>query len=68
MFDSNKCLIIHNQNLNVVVAKGVRDPKNGFYRLEAQSVKTFSQTLKAFVTRAHLETSDANHHQTMFWH
>ncbi len=29
MLDSNKCLIIHNQNLDVMVVKGVRDPKNG---------------------------------------
>ncbi len=68
MLYSNKCLIIHNQNLNVVVAKGVRDPKNGFYRLEAQFIKSFAQTLEAFVTHAHLETNDADHHQAMFWH
>ncbi len=68
MLDSNKCLVIHNQNLDVMVTKGVRDPKNRLYRLEVQFIKTFAQTLEAFVTHAHLETSDANHHQAMFWH
>jgi len=39
MFDSNNCLVIHNYNL---VAKGVRDPKKGLYKLEVQSIKTFA--------------------------
>jgi len=68
MFDFDKCLVIQNENPNVVIAKGVRDSKNRLYRLKTQSIKTSVQTLKTFVTHAHLETSDANHHQTMFWH
>jgi hypothetical protein len=68
MLDFDKCQIIQNQNPNVMVAKGVRDSKNGLYMLETQFVKTFAQILKAFVAHAHWETSDADHHQTMFWH
>jgi hypothetical protein len=52
MFDSKNYLVIHNYNLNVMVAKGVRDPKNGLYRLEVQFVKTSAHILEAFVTHA----------------
>jgi len=40
MFDFDKCQITQNQDPNVVVAKGVRDLKNGIYKLETQFVKT----------------------------
>jgi len=37
VFDFGKCLIIENNDPNTIVAKGVRDPKNGLYKLEVHS-------------------------------
>jgi hypothetical protein len=37
IFDFNKCLVVHIQNWNIIVVKGVRDPNNAFYKLETHS-------------------------------
>jgi hypothetical protein len=34
IFDFKNCLVIHDQNLYIVVAKCVKDVKNGLYKLE----------------------------------
>jgi hypothetical protein len=34
VFDFGKCLIIQNKNPNTIMAKGVKDPNNGLYKLE----------------------------------
>jgi hypothetical protein len=35
IFDFKNCLVVHDQNLNMVVAKCVKDVKNGFYNLNS---------------------------------
>jgi hypothetical protein len=37
IFDLKICLVVHNQNWNVIVVKGARDPNNVFYKLETHS-------------------------------
>ncbi len=39
VFDSKKCLVINNGDPNIIVAKGVKDQKNGLYRLQVHFVK-----------------------------
>jgi hypothetical protein len=34
VFDFGKCLVIQKKDPNTIVAKGVRDPNNGLYKLE----------------------------------
>jgi len=34
IFDLKNYLVVHDQNLNIVVAKCVKDVKNGLYKLE----------------------------------
>ncbi len=34
VFDFGECLIIQNKDPNTIMAKGVKDPKNGLYKLE----------------------------------
>jgi hypothetical protein len=64
VFDSKKCLVINNGDPNIIVAKGVKDQKNGLYRLQVHFVKcSTSQRAKACVGKG-VEIGDA--HQTMF--
>ncbi len=46
VFNPNKCLIIQNKNPHTIVVKGVRDPKNGLYKLEMHLIKSFEETQK----------------------
>jgi hypothetical protein len=66
VFYSKKCLVINNGDPNIIVAKGVKDQKNGLYRLQVHFVKcSTSQHVEACLGKG-VETGDA--HQTMFWH
>jgi len=50
VFDSNKCLVINNGDPNIIVAKGVKDQKNGLYRLQVHFVQcSTSQHVEACV-------------------
>jgi Zn-finger protein len=67
VFDSNKCLIIHNKDLHTIVAKGVRDPKNGLYKLEMHSIKSFEETQETYIVESNLKESiNSDKHQTLF--
>jgi hypothetical protein len=51
IFYSHKCLVIHNDDPNTIVAKGVRDPKNRLYKLEVPSIKSSTQIVSAWATK-----------------
>jgi hypothetical protein len=34
VFDFGKCLVIQNKDPHTIMAKGVKDPKNGLYKLK----------------------------------
>jgi len=57
IFDSNKCLVVHNQNWNIIVVKGVRDPNNVFYKLETHS----THIVEVGVIEVKLKVVDFNH-------
>jgi hypothetical protein len=65
--DVEKCLVVHKVDANIVVAKGVKDPKNKLYQFQIRFIK-FSTSLftKKCVEEEGLQTCDA--HQSMFWH
>jgi len=40
IFHFHKCLVVHNDDPNIIVAKGVRNPNNKLYKLEVPSIKS----------------------------
>jgi hypothetical protein len=48
IFYFHKCLVIHNDDPYIIVAKGVRDPKNRLYKLEVPSVKSSTQIVSTW--------------------
>jgi hypothetical protein len=56
IIDSNKCLVIENQNPNSIVVRGVKDPKNGFHKLEVHSIES-KDIMETHVTKVALKTS-----------
>jgi hypothetical protein len=57
IFDSNKCLIVHSQNWNIIVLKGVRDPNNALYKLETN----YTHIVEVGVIEVKLKIVDFNH-------
>ncbi len=67
VFDSNKCLIIQNKDPHTIVAKSVRDPKNGLYKLEMHLIKLFEETQETYIVESNLkESNNLDKHQTLF--
>jgi RNA polymerase-binding transcription factor DksA len=69
VFDFNKCLIIQNKDPHTIVVKNVKDPKNGLYKLEMHSIKSFEETQETYITKENLkESTNMDQHQTLLWH
>jgi hypothetical protein len=69
VFDSNKCFIIQNKDPDTIVVKNVKDPKNGLYKLQMHSIKSFEETQETYITKANVkESTNMDQHQTLFWH
>ncbi len=67
VFDSNKCFIVHNKDPHTIVAKGLKDPKNGLYKLEMHSIKSFEKTQETYIVESSLkESTYSDKHQTLF--
>ncbi len=48
------------------MVKGVKDPKNGLYKLEMHSIKSFEETQETYITKENLkEFTNTNQHQTL---
>jgi hypothetical protein len=57
IFDYNKSLVVHIQNWNIIVVKGVRDPNNVLYNLETHS----THIVEVGVIEIKLKIADFNH-------
>jgi len=48
------------------VAKGIKDPKNGLYKLEMHSIKSFEDAQETYIAKENLkESTNLDQHQTL---
>jgi hypothetical protein len=65
VFDSNKCFSIQNKDTHTIVAKGVRDPKNGLYKIKMHLIKSFEEPQETYIIESNLkESTNSNENQT----